>query len=116
MTALALLAVACAPASAYSFRYDRNLLRLSEILGSMHFLQQLCDSYENRLWRRQMQTLLRVENAYGERRDLLVFGFNRGYLKYQDWLDSCTVGADILIDQFIVEGSELTSWLAANKR
>lgn len=116
LLALAVLAAACAPASAQSARYERNLLRLSEILGSMHYLQQMCGAFDDDTWRRQMVSLMQVEKVEGEREAHLIARFNRGYRKYKDWFSSCTDGARAEIDRHTREGSELTTWLADNRR
>ena len=41
--------------------YDDQLLRLSEILGAVHYLRELCHAGEGTLWRDQMQALLDSE-------------------------------------------------------
>ncbi len=104
------------PLAAQSARYEQNLLRLSEILGSMHYLQQICETFTSKTWRNQMIKLIRVEKAKGEKEARLTAGFNRGYSKYQDWFTSCTDGANVEIERFTREGSELSTWLARNRR
>ncbi len=101
---------------AQSARYEQNLLRLSEILGAMHYLHQICKAFDNKTWRDQMVDLIRVEKAKGEREQRLTAGFNRGYSTYQDWFTSCTDGANVEIKRFTIEGSELSTWLARNRR
>ena len=107
---------ALSPLAAQSARYEQNLLRLSEVLGAMHYLQQICESYSSDTWRDQMISLMQAEEAEGEKETRLTAGFNRGYRKYQDWFTSCTEGADVMIERFTQEGSELTTWLARNRR
>ena len=43
--------------------YDGGLVRLSEILGSMHYLRELCGASEGTLWRDQMQGVIDAEQA-----------------------------------------------------
>src|SRR4029077_7113118 len=38
--------------------YDRDLQRLSEILGALHFLRGVCNSNEGQKWRSEAQTLI----------------------------------------------------------
>lgn len=104
------------PLAAQSARYEQNLLRLSEILGAMHYLNQICESFDSKTWRNQMIKLIRVEKAKGDREQRLTASFNRGYSKYQDWFTSCTDGANVEIERFTIEGSELSTWLAKNRR
>src|SRR5215203_5789206 len=59
--------------------YDRDLQRLAEILGSLHYLRALCGANEGAKWRNEMQALVEAETQGGERRDRMVAGFNRGY-------------------------------------
>lgn len=104
------------PLPAESARYEQNLQRLSEILGAMHYLQQICKAFTNKTWRNQMIELIKVEKAKGEKEARLTASFNRGYSKYQDWFTSCTDGAHVEIERFTIEGSELSTWLARNRR
>ena len=101
---------------AQSARYEQSLLRLSEILGAMHYLQQICKAFTSKTWRNQMIELIKAEKAEGEREARLTASFNRGYSKYQDWFTSCTDGANVEIERFTIEGSELSTWLARNRR
>src|SRR5215470_2047846 len=59
--------------------YDRDLQRLSEILGALHFLRGICNNDEGQKWRTEAQTLIDAEAPSGTRREQMVAGFNRGY-------------------------------------
>src|SRR5271156_4488428 len=48
--------------------YDRDLQRLSEILGALHFLRGICGSNEGQKWRNEAQTLIETAAPAGERR------------------------------------------------
>src|SRR5215470_13225169 len=41
--------------------YDRDLQRLSEILGALHFLRGVCNSDEGQKWRTEAQALIDAE-------------------------------------------------------
>jgi len=65
LTILALaLSLAAGPAGAQmavpqvAVPYDRDLQRLSEILGALHFLRAICGSKEGQKWRNEAQTLI----------------------------------------------------------
>ena len=63
-----LLAVAAAlPASAApdDKPYDDRLLRLSEILGAVHYLRELCGAEEGQQWRERMSELVQSEGYVG---------------------------------------------------
>jgi uncharacterized protein (TIGR02301 family) len=87
--------------------YDEQLLRLSEILGSMHYLRTLCGSTEGSLWRDQMQGLLDSEQPDPDRRARFVDRFNRGYESFRAVYRTCTLAATEAIDRYMQEGSRL---------
>ena len=113
--AAAFLIGTLAPVGAQTSRYENKLLELSEILGSMHYLQQICETYDTQTWRSQMISLMRAEGASGDRKSRMTDAFNRGYSRQQDWFSSCTDGASVKVDQFTREGSALTTWLSNNR-
>ena len=90
-------------------------MRLAEILGAMHHLQQLCKAYDDQTWRKQMIVLMRAEGARGIKHTRLVASFNRGYRQAQDVYDSCSKPANTKIDTYTIEGARLTNWLARNR-
>ena len=62
--AMALLASAPAGARAQETRpYDDRLLRLAEILGTVHYLRELCGAREGQLWRERMRELMDAEGS-----------------------------------------------------
>ena len=86
--------------------YDEQLLRLSEILGSMHYLRTLCGSSEGSLWRDQMQGLLTSEQPDADRRARFVDRFNRGYQGFRAVYRTCTLAATEAIDRYMEEGAQ----------
>lgn len=109
-----------APAQAQSIntrpetRYETVLLRLSEILGSVHFLSILCGSNEEPgIWRRQMEALLEAETAFPQRRRLMTIRFNRGYSAFTQVYRTCTPSAKEALDRYRTEGGEITQELVA---
>src|SRR5262245_65745282 len=57
--------------------FDAGLARLSEILGSLHYLRGLCGANEGAKWRAEMQALLDAEAPSGQRRAQFIAHFNR---------------------------------------
>lgn len=95
-------------------RYETDLLRLSEILGSVHFLSILCASNEEPgIWRRQMEALLEAETAFPQRRRLMTIRFNRGYSSFTQVYRTCTPSAKEALDRYRIEGGEITQELVA---
>lgn len=101
------LALASAAAAESAAPYDRDLQRLSEILGALHYLRGICAANEGQLWRDQMQSLIEAETQAGERRDRLVANFNRGYRGFQQTYRSCTPAAQLAIRRYLDEGARL---------
>ncbi|MGD9869118.1 MAG: TIGR02301 family protein [Hyphomicrobiales bacterium] len=89
--------------------YDAKLMRLSEILGAIHYLRELCGADEGQLWRDQMKELLRTEGTSAIRRAKLVQEFNKGYRGYRRTYRSCTESAQTAVDRFIEEGAKLSN-------
>jgi len=93
--------------------YDDELLRLSEILGSMHYLRTLCGSSEGSLWRDQMQGLLDSEQPDADRRARFVDRFNRGYEGFRAVYRSCTAAATEVMDRYMAEGARIARDIVA---
>jgi uncharacterized protein (TIGR02301 family) len=93
--------------------YDDGLVRLSEILGSMHYLRALCGASEGTLWRDQMQGIIDAEQAEGERLARLVDGFNRGYEGFKSVYRTCTPAATLAVDRYTAEGARIARDIAA---
>jgi uncharacterized protein (TIGR02301 family) len=91
--------------------YDPQLLRLSEILGAIHYLRELCGAKEGQLWREQMKEILRNEGTTAIRRARLVKTFNKGYRGYRRTYRTCNESAMVAVERFMEEGSELTEIL-----
>ena len=96
--------------------YDARLLRLSEILGAIHYLRELCGANEGQLWRKQMEELVRVEGTTAIRKANLVKGFNKGYRGYRRTYRSCTDSARTAVERFMEEGEQLASLLVDQNR
>jgi uncharacterized protein (TIGR02301 family) len=93
--------------------YDRDLQRLAEILGSLHYLRALCGANEGAKWRNEMQALVEAETQGGERRDKLIAGFNRGYRGYQQTYRTCTPAANLVIRRYLEEGARISRDITA---
>jgi uncharacterized protein (TIGR02301 family) len=93
--------------------YDRDLQRLSEILGSLHFLRGICGSNEGQKWRNEAQALIEAEAPAGERRNQMVASFNRGYRAFQQSYRTCTPAANFAIRRYLDEGAKIARDITA---
>jgi uncharacterized protein (TIGR02301 family) len=93
--------------------YDRDLQRLSEILGALHFLRGICGSNEGQKWRNEAQALIEAEAPTGERHNLMVASFNRGYRAFQQSYRTCTPAADFAIRRYLEEGAKIAREITA---
>ncbi|KMO38554.1 TIGR02301 family protein [Methylobacterium aquaticum] len=92
--------------------YDRDLLRLSEIIGALSFLRELCGSPDAPEWPARMKALLDAEGTSPGRRDRLAGAYNRGYGGYAVTYRVCTPSAVEAATRYIAEGERLSAALA----
>ncbi|HHZ08834.1 MAG TPA: TIGR02301 family protein [Rhizobiales bacterium] len=109
--AVVALAGLAAPAMAVEAPFQPRLLRLAEVLGSLHYLRNLCGE-EGTLWRDQMQRLIDAENPAPDLLARYVASFNRGYRSYEGTYVKCTASATEAIARFMKEGEELSRDIA----
>jgi uncharacterized protein (TIGR02301 family) len=93
--------------------FDPGLARLSEILGSLHYLRDLCGAKEGNKWRGEMQSLLDAEAPNGDRRSKFIAHFNKGYQAFQQTYHTCTPAADLVIRRYLEEGSKIAREVTA---
>jgi uncharacterized protein (TIGR02301 family) len=106
------LALASAlPAAAENKPYDDKLLRLSEILGAVHYLRELCNANEGLFWRDRMKEILDAEGSSAVRRARLTRSFNQGYRSYSRTYVTCTPSAQTAAARFLSEGAQLSETL-----
>jgi uncharacterized protein (TIGR02301 family) len=91
--------------------YDERLMRLSEILGAIHYLRELCGSNDGQAWRDRMKELMDAEGSTALRRAKLTRSFNNGYRSYSRTYNNCTPSAQTAITRFLSEGAELAEAL-----
>lgn len=111
LSAVAMLG-ATAPARAIDVPYDKDILRLAELLGSLHYLRNLCGEAQN-TWRQQMEALIAAENPEPARRARFVASFNRGFRTFDSIYMTCTPSAIEAIERYMREGETLTKEIAA---
>ncbi|WP_409361743.1 TIGR02301 family protein [Bartonella heixiaziensis] len=93
--------------------YDTKLLRLAEILGSLHSLQNLCNTPTNQ-WYNHMATLIEAENPSPQRRAYFYEAFNEAYRAFSENYHHCTQSAIEANQRYIKEGRALSENLIMN--
>jgi uncharacterized protein (TIGR02301 family) len=101
------------PPQVQSAPYDHELARLSEILGALHFLRGICGSNEGQKWRNEAQALIEAETPAGDRHELMIASFNRGYRGFQQSYRSCTPAAAVVIRRYLEEGANIAREITA---
>ncbi len=101
-----------APARAIDAPYDGEMMRLAELLGSLHYLRNLCGD-SGTAWRDQMEALISTEAPAEDRRARLIARFNSGFRSFDSVYTSCTASAVEAIERYMLEGETLAKEIAA---
>ena len=91
--------------------YDEKLMRLTEILGAVHYMRELCGANDGQLWRDRMRELMEAEGSSALRRARLTRSFNKGYYGYSRTYKSCTASARTAIERFLAEATQIADGL-----
>jgi uncharacterized protein (TIGR02301 family) len=97
-----LLALSASPSWAVDPPYQRQMERLAEIMGSLYFLQPLCQSGTTD-WRDQMADLIDLDEPDEDRRQRLAGAFNGGYTAFARFHRACTPAAKEALARLLVE-------------
>ena len=97
-----LLLLAITPAWAIDPPYQRQMERLAEIMGSLYFLQPLCQAGTTD-WRAQMSDLISLDDPDEDRRQRLAGAFNGGYTAFARFHRACTPAAKEALSRLLVE-------------
>ncbi|MER9417161.1 TIGR02301 family protein [Mesorhizobium sp. M0306] len=100
------------PAIAAEAPFEPGLMRLAEVLGSLHFLRNLCGEKGDR-WRAEVEKLIASENPNPERRARFIASFNRGYRSFGGTYTQCTASATEAISRYMKEGETLSRDIAS---
>ena len=93
--------------------YDARLMRLAEVLGSLHFLRALCGGADGTRWRDAMGGIIEAEQPDDERRALMIARFNRGYTTFRRSYTVCTPSAVRAANRYRLEGVRLTAQIVS---
>jgi uncharacterized protein (TIGR02301 family) len=104
--ALVALLLAAGPARAIDPPYQAEMERLSEILGSLYFLDPLCKPAASSDWRGEMADLIALDEPDDDRKQRLTGAFNAGYEAYARLYRVCTVSAQQAMSRLLVEAEK----------
>jgi uncharacterized protein (TIGR02301 family) len=95
--------LAAGPASAVDPLYEPQLEHLSQVLGSLYFLNPLCQP-GGKDWRIEMSELIALDSANDDdRRQRLTGAFNQGYQDYARLYRRCTPSARTALAQLLAD-------------
>ena len=92
--------------------YEKELLRLAEIMGSLAFLRSLCTAKDAPEWPRRMQALIEAEGTTAGRKERLAGAYNRGYRGFAITYRICTASAAEATERYLKEGETLSRGIA----
>ena len=87
--------------------YEPQLLRLSEIMGALAFLRDLCGDQDGSDWNKRMNALIEAEARTETRREKLAGAYNRGFRSYEVIYRACTPTAHFIITRYLDEGGKI---------
>ncbi len=91
--------------------YDERLFRLTEILGAVHYLRELCGGNDGQMWRDRVRELTEAEGSSALRRARLTARFNQGYTSFSRTYKTCTPSAQTTVSRFMAEGAQISEAL-----
>lgn len=94
--------------------YEERLLRLSEIIGSLHFLTLLCHPEQGQVWHEKMARLLDAEATTRLRRAKLIERFNSGFSGFQTSYRKCTPSATTALSRYVGEAKVIVQNLTSD--
>lgn len=107
-TAVPAIPVPAGPDPDEPVSYDPELARLATILGSLHYLRNLCGEAGNQ-WRDEMETIILSDKMESLRKKRAIAAFNDGYQAFSASYTQCNPRAIEAIDKFRIEGAALTA-------
>jgi len=93
-----------------------GLVRLAEILGSVHHLREVCGADEGALWRNKMIDMMNVASLDTEARQRMISHFNDAYYQARSMFPECSRSAAAKSNALFDEGRRLAASLARGNR
>ena len=92
--------------------YEADLLRLSELMGALAYLRDLCNEGDGAAFRQQIARLIEADPRPQEQKDQLAGAFNRGFDGYRLTYRVCTSNARATIASYLTETQRLAKEVA----
>ena len=92
--------------------YEPQLLRLSELMGALSYLRDLCHGGDGGEFHDKMARLLEAEARTPARKEALAGAFNRGFSDYQLTYRACTASAHEIIARYLDESARIARDIA----
>lgn len=108
---VAAAALVAPEAEAQSNRAQRDLVRLSEILGSLHYLRGNCVRSERNEWQRSFERLLVLQNPSAALKKNMNGAFNNAYNYYHRNYPTCDPVAARVARDLARDGERLSKSL-----
>lgn len=93
--------------------YERDLLRLAEVLGALSVLRDICGNGEGNEVRAGMQALLDAEAQTQPRRERLAGAYNRYARAYALTHRACTSSSKLAMERFLTDGTTLARTISS---
>lgn len=106
LTAVLITLALATPALAIDPPYQRQMERLAEIMGSLYYLQPLCEAGTED-WRAQMSELIALDEPDDDRRQRLAGAFNGGYTAFSRFHRQCTPASREALTRLLNEAQRL---------
>ncbi|CAM5763653.1 hypothetical protein LMIY3S_00884 [Labrys miyagiensis] len=87
--------------------YEPQLLRLSELMGALHYLRALCGFADAPAWRDKMNALIDGQGLDQAGKERYAGAFNRGYRAYSETYRSCNEAAAKVIRAYLTESGAI---------
>ncbi|MCE9649913.1 MAG: TIGR02301 family protein [Parvibaculum sp.] len=91
---------------------NRGLMRLSEILGSVHHLREVCGANEGALWRNKMIDMMNTAALSAEQRQAMITHFNDAYYQARAAFPDCSAKAAAKANSLFDEAQRLAGRLS----
>ncbi len=93
--------------------YERDLLRLAELMGALSYLRDLCHDGDGAGFRNEIARLIEADPRPQEAKDQLAGAFNRGFDGYRLTYRVCTANARAAIGAYLDESGRLAKDVAS---
>jgi len=104
------------PAPARADALDDGLTRLSQILGTIHHLRDVCGANDGPLWRNKMIDMINAARLDPEKRQAMITQFNDAYYDARTGFPRCSGEAARRANMLFDEAERLASGLSDQRK